>query len=59
MTDDDLNELRQFHAEIEEYERTHPFDPAREAARDAEDIRMAEQFPGEYVAYADAWDGAK
>ena len=58
MTDDELNELRQFHAEIEEYERTHPIDPVRQAAVDAEDARLPERFPGELVACLDTWDGA-
>jgi hypothetical protein len=57
MTEDELKELRRFHAEIEEYERNHPTDPRREAAEDAENLRMAERFPGELVYYTDAWDG--
>jgi hypothetical protein len=57
MTDDELNELRQFHAEVEEYERAHPADPKREAAEDAESLKLQAQFPGEYVAYLDTWDG--
>jgi hypothetical protein len=57
MSDDELNELRQFHAEIEEYERTHPIDPAREAAELAEWEKFQSLYPGEYVSYLDSWDG--
>jgi hypothetical protein len=57
MTDNELNELRQFHAEVEEYVRTNPVDPKREAAEGAESLKLQARFPGEYVAYLDAWDG--
>jgi hypothetical protein len=57
MTDDELNELRQFHAEVEEYVRNNPIDPKREAAEDAESLKLQAQFPGEFVAYLDTWDG--
>ena len=31
--------------------------PARKAARDREDRRIAEQYPEQYVAYLDDWNG--
>lgn len=52
-----LREMRQFHAEIEEYERNHPLDSKEQQAIDAEDVRLPERFPGEFVAYQDHWDG--
>jgi hypothetical protein len=56
MTDDELKELRRMAAEIEEYERTHA-DPARDAAEEAEWTKLQAQYPGEFVAYLDTWDG--
>lgn len=56
MTPDELKELERAEAEIAEYERTH-FDPAREAAEDAEHAKFQELYPGEFVVYLDSWDG--
>src|SRR5689334_23256722 len=56
MTPDELKEVEQFAAEIVEYERLHA-DPARDAAEDAEWAKLQAQYPGEFVAYRDSWDG--
>src|SRR5262245_10306013 len=56
MTPDELREVERFAAEIVEYERTHA-NPARDDAEDAEWAKLRDQFPGEYVAYLDSWDG--
>jgi hypothetical protein len=56
MTPDELKEVERFAAEVVEYERTHA-DPARDAAEDAEWAKLQAQYPGEFVAYLDAWDG--
>jgi hypothetical protein len=52
----ELEEGRQFAAEIEAYERAH-FDPVRDAAEDAEYEKLVARYPGEWVAFLDAWDG--
>ena len=56
MTPGELKELEQFAAEVAEYERTHA-DDARDDAEDAERFKLLAQYPGEFVAYLDAWDG--
>lgn len=53
LTPEELRSIREFAAEIEAYERDH-FDPARQAA---EDLTLNARFPGQLVAYVDAWDG--
>lgn len=55
--EEELRQLREFHAEIEEYERNNPLDSKQQQAIDAEDVRLPERFPGEFVAYQDHWDG--
>jgi hypothetical protein len=56
MTPDELKEIERFAAEVVEYERTHA-DPARDAAEDAEWAKLQAQYPGQFVAYLDTWDG--
>src|SRR5262249_55004039 len=56
MTPDELKEIERFAAEVVEYERTHA-DPAREVAEDAEWAKRRAQYPGQFVAYRDSWDG--
>ncbi len=57
MTEDELREMRQFHAELEEYVGKNPDDPVRENAEIAQWLRFQELYPGEYVAYLDEWEG--
>ena len=45
MTPDEIAELERDRAEIDAYEREH-MDPARDAAEDAEHLKLAAQYPG-------------
>src|SRR5829696_9228668 len=58
MTSDEIAELERDRAEIDAYEREH-MDPARDEAFFATHLKMAAEYAGQWVIYADHWEGNK